>query len=77
MLDLHEAKTLGQRVSLVSKFRLNFLSLEQPAEAKSPPVRKWTTVQMDWPLALLFLEQTGMSKRCTYTAWPRRPRTPV
>lgn len=28
MLDLNKAKTLGQRLSLISKFRLNFLSPE-------------------------------------------------
>ena len=28
MLDLNKAKTLGQRLSLLSKFRLNFLSPE-------------------------------------------------
>lgn len=34
MFDLHVAKTLGQQASLVSSFRLNFLSLELPAVAK-------------------------------------------
>lgn len=35
MLVLHEAKTVGQRVSLISNFRLNFPSSELPAVAKS------------------------------------------
>ncbi|KAF3815763.1 hypothetical protein GH733_016302 [Mirounga leonina] len=35
MLDLHEAKTVGQRASLISKFRLNFPSSELPRVAKS------------------------------------------
>ncbi|ELW62754.1 Trifunctional enzyme subunit beta, mitochondrial [Tupaia chinensis] len=34
MLDLNKAKTLGQRLSLLSKFRLNFLSPELPAVAE-------------------------------------------
>uniref|UniRef100_A0A8D1GJ58 Trifunctional enzyme subunit beta, mitochondrial n=1 Tax=Sus scrofa TaxID=9823 RepID=A0A8D1GJ58_PIG len=34
MLDLNKAKTLGQRLSLISKFRLNFLSPELPAVAE-------------------------------------------
>ncbi|XP_059972644.1 trifunctional enzyme subunit beta, mitochondrial isoform X4 [Mesoplodon densirostris] len=34
MLDLSRAKTLGQRLSLISKFRLNFLSPELPAVAE-------------------------------------------
>ncbi|XP_004839189.1 trifunctional enzyme subunit beta, mitochondrial isoform X1 [Heterocephalus glaber] len=34
MLDLSRAKTLGQRLSLLSKFRLNFLSPELPAVAE-------------------------------------------
>uniref|UniRef100_A0A2K6EV17 Trifunctional enzyme subunit beta, mitochondrial n=1 Tax=Propithecus coquereli TaxID=379532 RepID=A0A2K6EV17_PROCO len=34
MLDLSKAKTLGQRLSLISKFRLNFLSPELPAVAE-------------------------------------------
>ncbi|CAK7310308.1 Trifunctional enzyme subunit beta, mitochondrial [Vulpes lagopus] len=34
LLDLNKAKTLGQRLSLLSKFRLNFLSPELPAVAE-------------------------------------------
>uniref|UniRef100_A0A667GMY3 Trifunctional enzyme subunit beta, mitochondrial n=1 Tax=Lynx canadensis TaxID=61383 RepID=A0A667GMY3_LYNCA len=34
LLDLNKAKTLGQRLSLISKFRLNFLSPELPAVAE-------------------------------------------
>ncbi|XP_023619209.1 trifunctional enzyme subunit beta, mitochondrial isoform X2 [Myotis myotis] len=34
MLDLNKAKTLGQRLSLISKFRLNFLTPELPAVAE-------------------------------------------
>lgn len=34
MLDLHDAKTLGQQASLVSNFRLNFLWLELLKVAK-------------------------------------------
>ncbi|XP_063087348.1 trifunctional enzyme subunit beta, mitochondrial isoform X1 [Cavia porcellus] len=34
MLDFNKAKTLGQRLSLLSKFRLNFLSPELPAVAE-------------------------------------------
>ncbi|XP_073753213.1 trifunctional enzyme subunit beta, mitochondrial isoform X2 [Callorhinus ursinus] len=34
MLELNKAKTLGQRLSLISKFRLNFLSPELPAVAE-------------------------------------------
>ncbi|KAF3818632.1 hypothetical protein GH733_012049, partial [Mirounga leonina] len=37
ILDLNKAKTLGQPLSLTSKFRLNFLSLEHPLMAKQKP----------------------------------------
>uniref|UniRef100_G3T1P4 Trifunctional enzyme subunit beta, mitochondrial n=1 Tax=Loxodonta africana TaxID=9785 RepID=G3T1P4_LOXAF len=34
MLDLNKAKTMGQRLALISKFRLNFLAPELPAVAE-------------------------------------------
>ncbi|XP_077816087.1 trifunctional enzyme subunit beta, mitochondrial isoform X1 [Macaca mulatta] len=34
MLDLNKAKSMGQRLSLISKFRLNFLAPELPAVAE-------------------------------------------
>ncbi|XP_012868991.1 PREDICTED: trifunctional enzyme subunit beta, mitochondrial [Dipodomys ordii] len=34
MLDLNKAKTIGQRLTLLSKFRLNFLTPELPAVAE-------------------------------------------
>ncbi|EDL37269.1 mCG11629, isoform CRA_e, partial [Mus musculus] len=51
MLDLNKAKTLGQRLSLLSKFRLNFLSPESSLQwLSSPLMRPWATLQTDWLL---------------------------